>query len=53
MMKMEEFDESTLANVVDYLVQNEMLAKSFMARNANLRKIWIENWIRQHGGNGV
>jgi len=38
-MKIEGFDEITLGNAFDHLVQNEMLAKTFMAKNANLRKI--------------
>ena len=49
-MKTEEFDEVTLASAFDYLVEHEMLAKAFMAKNANLRKIWIQNFIQQHGG---
>jgi len=38
-MKIEGFDEITLGDAFDYLVQNEMLEKVFMAKNANLRKI--------------
>ena len=38
-MKIEGFDEITLGEAFDHLVQNEMLAKSFMAKNANLMKI--------------
>ena len=51
MMKTEGFDEITLATAFDYLVQHEMLAKAFMAKNANLRKIWIENFIKELGSN--
>jgi hypothetical protein len=40
-MKIEGFDEITLENAFDHLVQNEMLAKAFMAKNVNLRKIWV------------
>jgi hypothetical protein len=40
-MKIEGFDEITLGEAFDHLVQNEMLAKAFMAKNANLRKIWV------------
>jgi hypothetical protein len=38
-MKIEGFDEITLGDAFDHLVQNKMLAKAFMAKNANLRKI--------------
>ena len=39
MMKTEQFDEVTLASAFDYLVQHEMLAKAFMVKNINLKKI--------------
>ncbi|XVE71558.1 hypothetical protein DITRI_Ditri10aG0160900 [Diplodiscus trichospermus] len=48
-MKTEDFDEITLATVFDYLVQNEMFAKAFIAKNATLRKIWVQKFIDQHG----
>jgi len=38
-MKIEGFDEITFGDAFDHLVQHEMLAKAFMAKNANLRKI--------------
>uniref|UniRef100_A0A3N7F7E5 Uncharacterized protein n=1 Tax=Populus trichocarpa TaxID=3694 RepID=A0A3N7F7E5_POPTR len=38
-MKIEGFDKITLGDAFDHLVQHEMLAKAFMAKNANLRKI--------------
>jgi len=47
-MKIEGFDEITLGDAFDHLVQNEMLAKIFMAKNANLRKIWVQNFVNQH-----
>jgi len=47
-MKIEGFDEITLGDAFDHLVQNEMLAKKFMAKNANLRKIWVQNFVNQH-----
>jgi hypothetical protein len=37
-MKIEGFDEITFRDAFDHLVQHEMLAKAFMARNANLRQ---------------
>jgi hypothetical protein len=47
-MKIEGFDEITLGDVFDHLVQHEMLAKAFMVKNANLRKIWVQNFVNQH-----
>ena len=38
-MKVEVFEEIALGDAFDHLVQNEMLAKAFLAKNANLRKI--------------
>ena len=39
-MKIEGFKEITFGDAFDHLVQNEMLAK-----NANLRKIWVQNFV--------
>jgi len=47
-MKIEGFDEITLGETFDHLVQNEILAKVFIAKNANLRKIWVQNFMNQH-----
>jgi len=47
-MKIKGFDEITLGEAFDHLVQNEMLAKTFMAKNTNLRKIWVQNFVNQH-----
>jgi len=47
-MKVEGFDEITLGDTFDHLVQNEMLAKAFIRKNANLRKIWVQNFVNQH-----
>jgi hypothetical protein len=47
-MKIKGFDEITLEDAFDHLVQNEMLAKAFMTKNANLRKIWVQNFVNQH-----
>ncbi|KAI5581868.1 hypothetical protein BDE02_07G046500 [Populus trichocarpa] len=46
-MKIEGFDEITLGEAFDHLVQNKMLAKAFMTKNANLRKIWVKNFVNQ------
>jgi len=47
-MKIESFDEITLGDAFDHLVQNEILAKAFIAKNANLRKILVQNFVNQH-----
>jgi hypothetical protein len=47
-MKIEGFDEITLGDAFDHLVQNKMLAKTFMAKNANLRKFWVQNFMNEH-----
>ena len=47
-VKIEGFDEITLGDAFDHLVQNEMLDKAFMAKNANLRKIWVQNFVNRH-----
>ncbi|XVE60148.1 hypothetical protein DITRI_Ditri05aG0104300 [Diplodiscus trichospermus] len=49
-MKTRGFDEITLATVFYYLVQNEMLAKAFIAKSATFRKVWVQKFIDQHGG---
>ena len=46
-IKIEGFDEITLGEAFDHLVQNKMLAKAFMTKNANLRKIWVKNFVNQ------
>ena len=38
-MKIEGFEKIALGDAFDHLVENEMLAKAFMVKNANLRKI--------------
>jgi hypothetical protein len=46
-MKVEGFEEIALGGAFDH-IQNEMLGKTFMAKNANLRKIWVQNFVNQH-----
>ena len=38
-IKIEGFDEITLEDAFDHLIQNKMLAKAFVAKSDNLRKI--------------
>jgi len=47
-MKIESFDEITLGDAFDHLVQNEILAKAFIAKNANLKKNLVQNFVNQH-----
>ena len=42
-MKTEGFAEEMLALAFDYLVQEEKVRRSFMAKNPKLGKIWLEN----------
>ena len=47
-MEVEGFDEITLVCAFDYLVQNEMLAKAFLVKRADLRKFWVQNFVTTH-----
>jgi hypothetical protein len=44
-MKIKGFEEITLGDAFDHLVQNKMLAKAFMKKYDNLRKIWVQNFV--------
>ncbi|XP_050252990.1 TMV resistance protein N-like isoform X2 [Quercus robur] len=48
-MKIERFNEVMLAFAFDYLVDNERVAKAFMAKNARLRTLWLESFFNQNG----
>ncbi|XP_049378099.1 uncharacterized protein LOC125842849 [Solanum stenotomum] len=47
-MAIEGYGEEFLGDAFDYLVQSDTLAKGFMAKNQNLRKVWLERFKRQH-----
>ena len=47
-MKTEGFAEEMLASAFDYLVQEEKVGRSFMAKNPKLRKIWLENYFTRN-----
>ena len=51
-MKIEGFDEVMLASAFDYLVDNEKVAKAFMAKNARLQTLWLENFFNKNGAYG-
>ena len=44
-MKTEGFAEEMLASAFDYLVQEEKVGRSFMAKAPKLIKIWLENYF--------
>ena len=48
-MKKESFEEVMLASAFDYLVDNERVAKAFMAKNARLRTLWLESFFNKNG----
>lgn len=47
-MAIEGYGEEFLGDAFDYLVQSDTLAKGFMAKNQNLRKVWLERFKRLH-----
>ncbi|PHU19989.1 hypothetical protein BC332_11140 [Capsicum chinense] len=46
-MAMEGYKEEFLGDAFDYLVQSNTLAKAFMVKNQNLRKVWSERFKQQ------
>ncbi|KAM3217043.1 hypothetical protein P3L10_026486 [Capsicum annuum] len=46
-MAMEGYNEEFLSDAFDYLVQSDTLSKAFMAKNQNLRKVWLERFKQQ------
>ncbi|KAM3339866.1 hypothetical protein P3S68_029735 [Capsicum galapagoense] len=46
-MAMEGYNEEFLGDAFDYLVQSDTLAKAFMVKNKNLRKVWLERFKQQ------
>ncbi|PHU12037.1 hypothetical protein BC332_18967 [Capsicum chinense] len=46
-MAMEGYNEEFLGDTFDYLVQSDTLAKAFMIKNQNLRKVWLERFKQQ------
>ena len=49
-MKMEGYDEVVLASAFDHLMYDEQAARSFLAKNARLRKIWLEEFFKLVNG---
>ncbi|KAF3614629.1 hypothetical protein FXO38_31938 [Capsicum annuum] len=46
-MAMEDYNEEFLGDAFNYLVQSDTLAKTFMVKNQNLRKVWLERFKQQ------
>ena len=46
-MAMEGYNEQFLGDAFDYLLQSDPLAKTFMVKNQNLRKVWLERFKQQ------
>lgn len=46
-MAIKGYEEEFLGDPFDYLVQNDTLAKAFMAKNQNLCRVWLERFKRQ------
>ncbi|KAM3319888.1 hypothetical protein P3S67_007088 [Capsicum chacoense] len=46
-MEMKGYNEGFLGDAFDYLVQRDTLAKAFMIKNQNLRKVWLERFKQQ------
>ncbi|PHU22647.1 hypothetical protein BC332_07754 [Capsicum chinense] len=41
-MAMKGYNEAFFGDAFDYLVQSDTLAKAFMVKNQNIRKVWLE-----------
>ncbi|PHT42956.1 hypothetical protein CQW23_16981 [Capsicum baccatum] len=46
-MAMEGYNEEFLGDAFNYLVQSDTLPKTFMVKNQNLRKVWLERFKQQ------
>ncbi|KAM3220535.1 hypothetical protein P3L10_025066 [Capsicum annuum] len=46
-MAMKGYNEEFLGDAFDYLVQIDTLAKAFIVKNQNLRKVWLERFKQQ------
>ncbi|KAF3651539.1 hypothetical protein FXO37_17957 [Capsicum annuum] len=52
-MAIEGYNEEFLGDAFDYLVQSDTLAKTFMVKNQNLRKVWLERFNDDETRGGV
>ena len=44
-MMVDEYSEDMLATAFDHLCENEKAAKGFLAKNAKLRKFWMDGYL--------
>jgi hypothetical protein len=47
-MKVKGYDEFMLASAFDHLVVDEKVGRGFLAKNAKLRKFWLDNFFKNH-----
>ena len=50
-MSMKGFDEESLAVAFDYLMDHEKQVKGFMVKNNNLRRLWLEKFLKSQRWN--
>lgn len=48
-MKVEGYDEFMLVSAFDHLMGDENVARAFLAKNAKLKKFWLDNFLKNHG----
>ena len=39
------YSEDMLATTFDHLCENEKIARGFLAKNARLRKLWLDSFL--------
>ena len=44
-MMVDGYSENMLATAVDHLCENEKTAREFLAKNARLRKLWLDSFL--------
>jgi hypothetical protein len=48
-MKVVRYNEFMLASAFDHLMGDEKVAIGLLAKNAKLRKFWLDNFFKNHG----
>ncbi|KMT00243.1 hypothetical protein BVRB_1g016050 [Beta vulgaris subsp. vulgaris] len=46
-MKMDDVEEAVCVAAFDHLVEREMLAKAFLTKSEPLRKLWLQNFVKE------
>ena len=44
-MMADGYNEDMLATTFDHLCENEKIARGFLAKNARLRKLWLDGFL--------